>query len=521
MGSLVNEKLANHQYKGSFRNSGWWLGAIAVLLAALFIAFGTTGYGPLHVDSNYLTLPAVAWASGQGFVNPIWPTAEALDPLGIGRFLYHGPAFQILLRTLLHPATGAQALLVIQWINALSIILFAWFLSRVDRAYPGAARTEVRIAKTVILLSFAAILMAATGRPETLAIPLVLVGAHVLLSFRTQSSPHISQTVPVGAILGLLAVTHPLNAVEGGLVLTIWYGLRKTPMTALIHSAATGAVAMIVALVFMAIVFPFPVSDWIAGMRAHTAIAVAFVDLRVVRFFVLDTGHPAYGLTLLAAIVGCLVWWWRHRKSVSSPWIVSIAGFLLLAIVARVSLFVAFRAYDSYPMFSLLGAGLMVASSRVRLRWVRMVIVAVLALPGIGFVRLALLFPFYVTSGMSLVEARGEFEQMLAEEQRAVGVTSNLWLLTENYESLRINFWLVNNDDRTGQPLDVVVVQQSHHASIDSLAGYQKVRSYRRNGIPRFLGIPLARSIPGYQFDVYHRIEVPPAGSSEGMLNQR
>ena len=72
------------------RDNWWWLGAVAGIMAALFVAFGATGYGSVHIDANYLTLPAVAWASGHGFVNPIFPTAAAWDPQGLGRFLYHG-----------------------------------------------------------------------------------------------------------------------------------------------------------------------------------------------------------------------------------------------------------------------------------------------------------------------------------------------------------------------------------------------------------------------------------------------
>ncbi len=37
-----------------------WLGFRAAVLALMFVAFEATGYGSLQIDSNYLTLPAVA-----------------------------------------------------------------------------------------------------------------------------------------------------------------------------------------------------------------------------------------------------------------------------------------------------------------------------------------------------------------------------------------------------------------------------------------------------------------------------
>ncbi len=123
-----------------------------------------------------------------------------------------------------------------------------------------------------------------------------------------------------------------------------------------------------------------------------------------------------------------------------------------------------------------------------------------------------LLFPSYVSTGMSFTEARGAFQQVLEQVSGPVGITRTLWVLTEDYDRLRVNVALDNIDERTGQPLDIVVVQRYHYASIDSLPGYQMIRSYRRAGYPKFAGVPLAWSTPGYQFDVYQRR----TGSSDG-----
>ena len=188
-----------------------------------------------------------------------------------------------------------------------------------------------------------------------------------------------------------------------------------------------------------------------------------------------------------------------------APWLVVVSAMLFLVVVGRVMLLIAFRAYDSYPLFALLAVALMIAAGRVRRPSVRIGLLIALALPGIGFARAVLLFPSYLSTGMSLTEARGAFQQVLEEVSGPVGITRTLWVLTEDYDRLRVNFALENIDERTGQPLDVVVVQQHHYASIDSLPGYQMIRSYRRSGYPKFAGVPLAWSTPGYQFDVYER----------------
>ena len=56
-----------------------------------------------------------------------------------------------------------------------------------------------------------------------------------------------------------------------------------------------------------------------------------------------------------------------------------------------------------------------------------------------------LLFPSYLSTGMSLTEARGGFQQVLEEVSGPVGITRTLWVLTE--DCLRVNFSLDNIDE--------------------------------------------------------------------------
>ncbi len=128
-------------------------------------------------------------------------------------------------------------------------------------------------------------------------------------------------------------------------------------------------------------------------------------------------------------------------------------------------------------------------------------LLSVVAVP-LGFVRVALLFPFYWKSGMTLAEARHVFHDWQGKEPGRVGVTAALWLLTEDYHGISCDDRL-RGVDRAGHRIGLVVLQQYHAAQITQVKGFRLVHSYRVEEVPTLLGIPLARSMPGYQFAVY------------------
>ncbi len=487
------------------RGAWWWLWTPTALLALMFVTFGVTGAGPIHVDANYLTVPAVVWASGGELSNPLVRSVQAFDAQGPGRFIYHGPGFQIALRAFLKPPTGPQALLIIHVLNVATIVLFGWFLYRLLRRYLTSVGPAVWIGTVAALSSSSAVLLAAVGRPESLTTPLLLAGAHLLLPTSSRTVSAGSRTVLVAVVLGLVLVTHPLTGVQASLGLAVWFGVRERTPVALRSLALLGIVAGAVALGVLAIAYPIPITSWFSGMLDMSVLVVGMVDTRISRFFFLAPNHPLFGLTLVTGIVIGGRWLWSRRHLIGSPSLVAIPLILFVSLVTKFSLLTAFRVYDQYPGFPLVLAGLLLAAARASVTSVRIAIVAMMIPAGIGTVRHAFLFPYYQTRGMSLAEARDAFREVLAAEQGPIGVTMTGWLLTEDYDRLRVNFALDNLDERTGQPLDVIVVEQSHYPERTSVPGYQLVHSDRRSGIPTLFGIPLAHSMPGHQFDVYHR----------------
>jgi hypothetical protein len=134
-------------------------------------------------------------------------------------------------------------------------------------------------------------------------------------------------------------------------------------------------------------------------------------------------------------------------------------------------------------------------------------LVSVLAV-SLGGARHALLFPYYLKSGMTLAEARRRFHEWEGPAPGRIGVTQSLWILTEDYGSViglptpLPNVWRIR----------LIALQQYHTPQITEVDGYRLVQSYRTQEVPTLLGLPLSRSMPGYQFSIHAPADAPQAG---------
>ena len=83
---------------------------------------GWTSYPPPKDDSYYFLPPAVRWAAGKSFSNPLWPMGSpTLHPHLDDRFIHHGPFFPWLVKVLLWRPTGPGALLIVHLGNAVNV----------------------------------------------------------------------------------------------------------------------------------------------------------------------------------------------------------------------------------------------------------------------------------------------------------------------------------------------------------------------------------------------------------------
>jgi hypothetical protein len=122
-----------------------------------------------------------------------------------------------------------------------------------------------------------------------------------------------------------------------------------------------------------------------------------------------------------------------------------------------------------------------------------------------GFARSALLFPFYLSGGVSLAEARARFEPIRREATGRIGVSGSLWVLAEDYERMFVWGSAAFIDHSAESAGATLVLQQNYTgwAAPPEIANHRLVYSSFTTEAPALFGLRLANAMPGYAFAVY------------------
>jgi hypothetical protein len=123
----------------------------------------------------------------------------------------------------------------------------------------------------------------------------------------------------------------------------------------------------------------------------------------------------------------------------------------------------------------------------------------------IGFIRTAVLYPFYLKAGLRLNDARRIFDEFKRSQPSGVvyQASYSLWVLSEDYARMRV----VIPTQSHLNPKEPYVLQQSYMGPAFQrppvLPGFQLQKSFFVSGVPRLWGLKIASTMPGYGFSVY------------------
>ena len=175
----------------------------ATLLVGVLIVFACRDYPLPWSDSEGLT-PAVSYAHGDGFINPVHMQIRQFNPSL--HYNYHGFLFQILLGKLL-PAEGASSLIpsiltsIMAAVTALSAVFFYRVCTNTGRGFGW----DDAVLCFMALCAQGAVMLYLSGRWEILSI---LVSA--LTVFAVWSVPK-AMPVTLGIAAGIQAAISPLE----------------------------------------------------------------------------------------------------------------------------------------------------------------------------------------------------------------------------------------------------------------------------------------------------------------------
>jgi hypothetical protein len=491
---------------------------LGVLIGGLFVAFGYSNFPQPGVDSGAFVPAGITWAIYGEPTNPAYVDAVRADPEGLGRYVYHGPMFPWFIGILTGCRTADQALTVIYALSAFNVVLFCVVCIRGNSSPLSGLEW---IFCVLGLLAFASIHLYVAGRPGTLSITLGLLTLLALKWHIRRVSLVLEcfQWLLVGCILGLHGVTHPVPSVMNVFCVTLWIASRYGPREAIVRCVGVGSMALFTFFAWFACFYPYSISDWVHGVLTHAenvtgGSSFRFFYSRIDDYWIWHLAYP--GAFAWAGVgVASFIWLVLKNRLKIKTWSLFIPSCILICVTAfRYSIAESAGIYNIFGLFPFLCVVVLVVMKNYPITLEKrpnflgvIVVVTILATTSIGLARTALLFPHYLMKGDSLDLARDRFNDAVEGIEEVVSVSSALWTLTENYNRVLLNAHFKNVDYTDGEAFQWMAVQQTSYSLVDEIPGYCVVYDYRVAGKPRFLGVPLARSYPGYQFRLFRRCE--------------
>jgi dolichol-phosphate mannosyltransferase len=452
---------------------------------------------PVHVGDEIAFMPPMlARAQGHGLVNEIRPVDRERDPSGKGRFVHHGFLGAMVVGSVAPPSyRGVEATLTALGIGALGLsaglfwMLLGPFASGAALFLPAAG-----------VLALSTPLFGFQGRPEPFAMLLLAGFSVVALASRR------ARLAVAGIAIGVLGCAHPIACLLA-FFLAAAALFAKNPPAKAAKSLATLCAAAIGAAVPLFLWFPFDLAGWIRGNISHAEVAVLGGAKSS-----LAAGWLLYTQTFGAAPIFLLAGGWalaalvralRGRREPFSRVFAAAAAAAFAAIAWFVGVRIAWRSYDVLLLSPVvLGWLVFEASRRTGRRGEPALVVAALFLAAFsgGFLRVSLVRWAIQDRAVSYDEARDRLSELDRASPSPVLVSNAAFTLIDDARGFR----LLSRTDRivAGQPL-FLAQAFSGWDSPPALPGFTLVEDRFTRERPRWLGIPIARNVPGYNYAVY------------------
>jgi hypothetical protein len=475
----------------------------AIALGAYHILASAVMYPVPGGDSAVFMPPAINLKAGRGLTNSLWEVHP--DPSGKRPYLGHTPLFPMVVSACMRKAETRNAFVVLAIFNALSLTLYAGILCTAQ--FAGKLITSV--AGFVVLLSslFALAFLIFTdsgGRPEALS-TLTLSLAIVTISWLPQKC----WSVCLGIAIGVAAATHPTHGIFIACLVTLAFLLTAPLPRAIGRMMLAAAVAL--SLFWMLLrLSPYPVGETLHAVSEHATLANGpdywFSEL-LTYYLNLAPWSGVYLLGLCLVFVWWVVDFWRS----AGDWAMRSARLVALLLTAFVFYFFSIRRPNaSYYLLMLapaLAAGALYlfdvdgrGHGRRLAALPLWILAAFFSLFSLFLARDIALFLDYESEGVSFAVAQREFGELLRSTSQEISVSESLWVLADEFERIRfLDYGTVSGD--------LMVLQQTRRGSLSPpvIPGYRLLSQHFISHPPKWFGLPIARTIPGYSFAVFAR----------------
>lgn len=471
--------------------------AATLVISALFI-FAYYKYPVMGGDPMFFLPVAVNFASGNGLIN----ISTEITSYFNDKFIYYPPLYPIIIGSLLSQPYNSNVYYVLAFINSLIIILSSVLFYKVAVFHKKEINWFTAIVIILNIIGTASILLQLNGRPENLAQLILVIG--LIYGIFNYSSKYF--LVIEGILLGIMGAIHPVSFILSAIFVGLVYFTAFNFKEAARKTFSTYFVSLIIFLGILQL-SPYGIYDTIFGIVKHASLLFNSGNNFTIFSFIKDFAHyyfllpwaSFFGFLLILSIILIFHIFILNRKK-----IISLFPFMLFGILAMIMeiyvLTMPGRVYYNLLLFPFFAAIIIYYFSNIAKNfYIKFVIGITSVMVVVGFARGIALFPYFLKYGISLNAAQSHFSEMRKEfNGENIGISTSLWLLSDDYKNLYI--W----PNKIVNP-DVIFYQQNHSGLIKSpqIEGcviiYDSFVDYQ----PKVLGIKLANTMPGYAFAAY------------------
>jgi hypothetical protein len=475
----------------------------AVALGAYHIFASAVMYPVPGGDAAVFMPAAINLKAGRGLTNSLW--AVHPDPMGQHRFLEHPLLFQMVVSACMWKSETRNAFIVLAIFNALTLTLYAAFLctAKFARKLIASAAGFVVLLASISALAFL-IFTDAGGRPEALSTLILSLAIAVVTWLPQKCWP-----VCLGIALGVAAAIHPTHGIFIACLVIMAFLLTAVVSQAICKMIFAAAIALPLFWILLSL-SPYPVEETLHAVSRHAAFANG-PDHRwstLAAFYVkLAPWSGLYLLGLSLVLVWCGIYFWRSTEDRMTR----SARLATLLLTAFAFWFFSIRRPNaSYYLMMLAPAvaagALYLFDVRSTIRGRRLgalpfwILAAFFGIFSLCLARDLALFIDYRTDGVAFADAQKDFDHLVRSTNQVISVSESFWVLTDEFERIRI----VERGTASG---DLMVLQQTQRGSLfpPLIPGYCLVSQHFISHPPKWFGLPIARTMPGYSFAVFVR----------------
>jgi hypothetical protein len=473
----------------------------AVTLGAYHIFAAAVMYPVPAGDAALFMPPAINLNAGHGLTNSLFEVN--FDPTGQHRFLEHPPLFQMVVSACMWKAETKNAFIVLAIFNALTLTFYAAFLcaAKFARKLIASAAGFAVLVSSVFTVAFF-IFTPAGGRPEALS-TLILTLAIAVVTWMPQKY----WPVCLGIAIGVAAAIHPIHGVLIACLVVMAFVLTAPVPKAIRKMMLAAAVALPLFWILLSL-SPYSVEETLNAVSKHAAYATG-PDYRLsslVTYYVKLA--PWSGLYLLGLSLA-LVWWGIYFWRGAGDRITRSARLAALLLTAFAFWFFSVRRPNAGYYLMMLAPAL--AAGALYLFHVRngtderrlatlplWILAGFFSIFSLCLARDIALFINYRTEGVSFADAQKDFDNLVRSTTPVISVSESFWVLADDFERIRI----VQRGAASG---NLMVLQQTQRGSLSPpvIPGYRLLSHHFVDHPPRFLGLPIGRTMPGYSFAVF------------------